>query len=242
MQGCDWTSPWCTEDNANIKDGRNQMAQQGPSAWRTWTNTGNTHRNASSEETNRSCTMWVATSITMHVAQRGANRQREVIVPTPATKKLTEARVDVGTWGHPGLPHIRLDCTVVDEGAHHYSSAIRKGQEEALAAAQAERAKTNKYGKAKGGVGVTGISMQLNGRFGPWLDTLLRVLARYNKAAYRDGGRPLQEWQKLLSVALARYTASTVPSATGHTAWRGTMCALVLFPLLVPFDTEPLVS
>ena len=51
-----------------------QMAQQGPSAWLTWTNTGNMHRNASSEETERSCTMWVATSFTTHVAQRGSNR------------------------------------------------------------------------------------------------------------------------------------------------------------------------
>ena len=45
------TSTWFKEDYVNIKDDRNQMAQQGPRAWPTWTNTDNMHRNAFSEET-----------------------------------------------------------------------------------------------------------------------------------------------------------------------------------------------
>ena len=106
--------------------------------------------------------------------EAGLKSQRKEILPTLATEKLTEPRFDVDAWEHPGLPDIRIDFAVVDEGALHYSSAMRKGQEEAPAAAQAERAKTNKYGKAKGGVEVTGISLQLNGRFGPGLDVLLR--------------------------------------------------------------------
>ena len=77
----------------------------------------------------------------------------------------------------------------------------------------------------KGGVGVTGKAMQHSGRFGPGLDALLRRLAGYkraiNEAAGRDGGRSLQEWRKLLSLALARYTAATILSATGHKALRG---------------------
>ena len=67
--------------------------------------------------------------------------------------------------------------------------------------------------------------MQLNGRFGPGLDAILRRLAGYkrasSKAAGRDGGRLLQEWRKLLSAALARYTAATILLATGHKALRG---------------------
>ena len=51
--------------------------------------------------------------------------QREVIVPTLATEKLTEPRVDVDSLWRPGLPHIRFDFTVVDGEAPHYSSAIR---------------------------------------------------------------------------------------------------------------------
>ena len=45
---------------------------------------------------------------------------------------------------------------------------------------------------------------------------------------------------KTLSIALARYTAATVLSATGHKALRGTWCALALFSSFVPFGTEPL--
>ena len=104
---------------------------------------------------------------------------------------------------------MRLDFTVVDAEALHYSSAMRKAHDAAPAAAQAEKTKENKYGKTQGGVGVTCIAMQLSGRFGPGLDAFLWRLAGYKraitKAAGRDGGRSLQEWRKLLCVALARY-------------------------------------
>ena len=67
--------------------------------------------------------------------------------------------------------------------------------------------------------------MKLSGRFGPGPDALLRKLGGYKraitKAAGKDSGRPLQEWRKLLSVALARYTAATILSAAGHQAMRG---------------------
>ena len=44
-----------------------------------------------------------------------------------ATERMTESQVDVDAWGHPGLPHIRLDYTVVDaEALHYYSSVMKK--------------------------------------------------------------------------------------------------------------------
>ena len=142
-----------------------------------------------------------------------------------ATDKLTEPRVDVDAWGHPRLPHIRLDYTVVDAEALHNASAMKKAQEKAPAAAQAERTNAKKYGNAKGGIGVMGIAMQLSGRFGPGLDTFLRKLAGFRraigKAVGRDCGRPPQEWRSLLSLALARYIAATILSAIGHKALRG---------------------
>ena len=86
---------------------------------------------------------------------------------------------------------MRLDFTVVDAKTLHYSSAMRKAQD--TGCSQAEKTKENKYGTTKGGVGVTGMAMQLSGRFGPGLDALLRRLAEYKraitKAAGRDGGR-----------------------------------------------------
>ena len=151
--------------------------------------------------------------------EAGLKSQRGVVVPALVTDRLTEPRVDLDVWGHPGLPHIRLDFTVVDVEAIHHSSAMRKAQDTAPAAAQAEKTKENKYGK------VTGIAMQLSGRFVPGMDAFLRRLAGYKraitKAAGRDGGRSLQEWRKLLSVALARHTATTILSATSHEALRG---------------------
>ena len=56
----------------------------------------------------------------------GLKSKREVVVPALATEKLTEPRVDVDAWGHPGLPHMRFDLTIVDAEALHYSSAMRK--------------------------------------------------------------------------------------------------------------------
>ena len=44
----------------------------------------------------------------------------------------------------------------------------------------------------------------------------------------RDGGRPLQEWRKLLSVALARNTAAT---ATGHKALRRAYRSAISVPI-----------
>ena len=116
-----------------------------------------------------------------HIAccEAGLTSQREAVVPALATEKLTEPRDDVDAWGHPGLPRMRLDLTVVDAEVLHYSSIMRKAQKQDPATAQAEKAKESKYGKTKGGIGVTGIAVQLSGRFGPRLDTLLRKLAGY---------------------------------------------------------------
>ena len=186
--GYGWTSLCCNGDSASIND-RNQTAQRKPRSWPILTNTDR------AKPHDMGCH-------TIHSAccEAGLKSRREVIVPTLATEKLTEARADVDAWEHPGPPHIRL--TVVDAEALHYSSAMRKGQEEAPQPAQAERTKASKYGRAKGGVGVTGISVQLTERLGPGLDALLRKLAGYeraiSKAAGRDGGRRLQEWRKLL--------------------------------------------
>ena len=81
--------------------------------------------------------------------EAGLKSLREVVVPALVTDRLTEPRVDVDAWIHPGLPHIRLDFTVVNAEAIHYSSSMRKAPDTAPAAAQAEKTKENKYGKVK---------------------------------------------------------------------------------------------
>ena len=128
------------------------------------------------------------------MSSRDRDRDRErMVVPPLVTERLTEPLVDVDAWGHPGLPHIRLDFTVVDAEALHCSSAMRKALETAPAAAQAEKTKESKYGKTKGGV--TGTAMQLSGRFGPGLDALFWRLAGYKRVITR------QRWAATTGVA-----------------------------------------
>ena len=125
-----------------------------------------------------------------------------------AKEKLLEPRVDVDEWRHAGLPHIRLDFTVVDAESLHNSSVMRSGREKALAAAPAERTREGaSTDEREEGVGVTDVSVQVSGRLGPGLYALLRVAGYWraiSKAAGGDGGRPLQEWRKLPTSALAR--------------------------------------
>ena len=145
----------------------------------------------------------------------GLRAQREVVTPILATPSLTEPRIDVDAWGHPGLPHLRLDFTVTDPAAsRHAASSLQP----AGAADHAERDKATKYGNLVGGAGVTGVALELSGRHGPNLDALLRRLAGYRRAitcaAGRDDGRPLHNWRLAISIALARFTASAIISAT----------------------------
>ena len=137
-------------DSVNISDDRNQTALQEQDAWRTLMNKDSMPRSASSGK-NRTKLHDVGCHI-IHYAccEAGLRSQREVIVPMLASERMTEPRVGRGRLGTPGLPHIRLDYTVVDAEALHYSSVMRKAQEKAPAAAQAERTKASKYGNAKG--------------------------------------------------------------------------------------------
>ena len=105
-------------------------------------------RNASSGETERKLHDVGCHIIHNACCEAGLKSQRDVIVPMLATERMTEPRVDVVARGHPGLPHIRLDYTVVGAEAFHYSSVMRKAQGKAPAVAQAEKTKASKYGNA----------------------------------------------------------------------------------------------
>ena len=59
------------------KNGRNQTAQQGPSPWPIWMITDSMLRNAFVEETERSCTMRIATPSTMPVAKQDPHQNEK---------------------------------------------------------------------------------------------------------------------------------------------------------------------
>ena len=123
-------------------------------------------RGVSSEETERSCTIWDATSFTTRAAMQGSNRKERWL---SRRLQLRSSRNHGSTWthgGHPGLPHMRLEFTVVDAG----SSSLLLGHEEGksrrrLQHKQRKRRKTNMENDRR--VGVTGIAVQLSVRFWP---------------------------------------------------------------------------
>ena len=151
--------------------------------------------------------------------EAGLRAQREVLVPALATPKLKEPRIDIDAWGHPGLPHMRLDFTTASPAAARYQ---RVNRATAQAAAAAENGKTNKYGGAVGGVFVQGLALELTGRYGPNLDALLRRcagLARTRAVALGgDAPRLLQHWRLRISLILARFAHAAIESAEDPTA------------------------
>ena len=137
----------------------------------------------------------------------GLRSQREVVVPALATAKRAEPRIDIGAWGHPGLPHLRLDVTVADPAADRNAGGTDR----------AERSKATKYGIPRGGVGVTGLALALTGRLGTQFDRLLRHLAglaRAERAALgQESSRHLRQWHTQISITLARFVAAAISSA-----------------------------
>ena len=150
----------------------------------------------------------------------GLRAQREVVVPALATAKLTEPRVDVDAWGHPGLPHLRLDVTVTDPLAERHKAAAAQQHG---AADHAEDGKAKKYGKPRGGVGVKGLGLELTGRLGECFAALLRQLAglaRAGRAALgQESTRFLAHWQCQISIALARFSAAAISAAYIAPVW-----------------------
>ena len=150
----------------------------------------------------------------------GFGAQTEVIVPCLATDKMTEPRIDVEAWGHPGFPHLRIDFTVASNAARRYQQAVATP---AHAAETAERGKTHKYGTtAPGGVNVTGAALELRGRHGPGLDWILRTCAGLARSRSSQRGseprRLLQSWRIRLSIALARFCYVAISNAADSLA------------------------
>ena len=118
----------------------------------------------------------------------------EAVVTTLATQKLMEPRVDVDSWRYRPLPHIRL-ARRCGRSSPLFWHAKKDMMRHRLQHKQ-NRTKASNFGRARGGVGVIGISLQPSGRSGQD-SKFLRKLAGYNravsKAAAGDGGGLLQD-------------------------------------------------
>ena len=117
-------------------------------------------------------------------------------------------------------------CLIGGDRPNH--SAMREGQEKALAAPQAQQAKETKYGR-----GVAGIPVQLSGRCGPGLETLASLLATSEQSARWlarvEGDRFRScEWCRGWRWRGTTPRQSSRPQGT-HNSLRGTQGAQALF-------------
>ena len=193
-------------------------------------------RSASLVGTEQNCTMWVC-----HIVHRLLLRSRTQV----AKGGGCPGACDGTAHGNHGLTWTHGDTRDCRTCALTSRSAMKNALDTAPVAAQAEKAQENNYGKAEGGVAVTGHShaAQRAVRARDWThfsEGLLGTRGRPPKAAGTDGGRSPQEWRKLLSLAEARYTAATILSATGHKALTGAYTQLHCYVSHFPFGTEPL--
>ena len=146
--------------------------------------------------------------------QAGLHSVREIVVPELATPRIRQPRADIQMWGHPSLPLLHGDATVIS--THRRAANVARATPGAAADA-AERAKARKYGEA-GGVSVLGLCMEFGGRHGPRLQQLLGQLASLARQQCALAGAPatrapLRAWRQKLAVLLGRAIAALVSTA-----------------------------
>ena len=153
--------------------------------------------------------------------EAGFTSRREQVIPELATASCPSPVMDVDGWGVPGADRLLLDFTMRSGAAARY----RWGQR-AQAAASAEDDKTKRYPPA-GGLLPRGIGMEVLGRHGPELRSLLAELAdRARHAAVLQGKAPtrlLRKWRCQLSGVAARLVGrqASQSQALAARTWEG---------------------
>ena len=125
----------------------------------------------------------------------------EQVISELASQTRKEPRVDVEAWGHPGEAWTLLDVTVCAPWADRYTDKT--------AVEAAEHRKNLEYPR-RGGIAVTGISVDLLGRFGSQLDALLARWADYARARDRDRGQCPRRWQHIWRVKISSAVATGI--------------------------------
>ena len=145
----------------------------------------------------------------------GYNGLREQIIAAFATPQRLEPRLDVELWGHSCAPDVLIDVTVCAPWAARYSAAPTK------ATTSAEIRKNGAY-PATGGISVTGAAVDLLGRFGPQLSSLLDEWATLARTRDISRGvaprRLLHAWRTRISALIARGVGQQIAAATRCTA------------------------
>ena len=169
----------------------------------------------------------------LHDAGRAAGYRSlvEQVIPLLATPKRGEPRVDVEAWGHTFGQDRLLDVTVCAPWAHRYA------KDPCAATTSAERRKNGSY-PTVGGIGVTGVAVDLFGRFGPQLTELLEEWASLARARDTARGvaprRWMHIWRTQIAAAIARGVARQISASqrwpTPAAATGGVVQSCILLP------------
>ena len=143
----------------------------------------------------------------------GYSALKEQVVAELACPARKEPRVDVDAWGVAAEPRVLLDLTVTCPFAQRYADKD---------AAHCGELRKDKEYPARAGLAVTGVAVDVFGRPGPALQTLLARLGDLARQRDIDVGtqprRWLHRWRVRISVELARGCARLFSSAESSSA------------------------
>ena len=154
--------------------------------------------------------------------EAGYTCRREQVTPELATDDRPSPVMDCDAWGVAGAERLLIDFTLRAGGAARYGQGSR-----AAAAASAEADKLKAY-PTQNGVSVRGVAMEVLGKHGPELQTLLHELAdRARATAIQQGRAParhLHRWRCQLACMCARFVGrqAAQSQASAARAWEAT--------------------
>ena len=139
--------------------------------------------------------------------------RKEQIIPELATTACPSPKLDLDAFGVVGADRLLIDFTLRMSTAARYGHGARSN-----AAASGEADKQARYPPA-GGISVRGAGMEVLGRHGPGLASLLEELADRARLAAVHQGRPparfLRLWRCRLSGVAARLVGRAVVTGSG---------------------------
>ena len=138
---------------------------------------------------------------------------REQVITELATPLRKEPRVDVDAWGLAAEPRSLLDVTVTCPFASRY-----EGRD---ASTSGEQRKDKEY-PSHAGLAVTGVAVDVYGKHGPAMDSLLVRAADLARQHDQDMGvqprRWLHRWRVRISVEVARGCARLIRTSNSSSA------------------------
>ena len=143
--------------------------------------------------------------------QASYQARREQVIPELATAQCQSPQLDVEGWGLQGQDRLLIDFSIRHPLANRY---IGRGKDGTTAVAEGEKAK---HYQARSGLQVHAAVMEVYGRHGDGLVSLLELLADHARVRDRSmgvaPGRWLRKWRAQLSSVTAHLVGRAVQQA-----------------------------